>query len=168
MILNITKAQAETHGVDYLGCLAQRNASISKTAMNTPLDKWKWCYEWCERVEGCSLMLSSKPKQESCEDIIKRLIANSMVSLVMYRGSCKYYMPLSVVPQPIQDLIRENEEKVETERKRYQALSQSEKDKELEETLKSLAGPGFAAFGHTSDPVIQAAKRAGVKVFPLE
>lgn len=166
MTLNITKAQAEAHGVDYLGCLAQRNASISKTALNTPIDKWKWCYDWSERVEDRPLAL--KPKQESCEDIINRRIANSRVSLVMFRGSCRYYMPLRVVPQPIQDLIREHEEKVETERKRYQSLSQSEKDKELEEALRDLAGPGFAAFGHSSDPVIQAAKRAGVKVIPLE
>lgn len=168
MKIQITQDHVFSHP-EYRDCIIQKNASKSKTASTVPLDKWKWYYDWCERIEGTSFayMLTHAPVQESCKEIIKRRIAHTMVTLMLCHGSCRYYTPLREVPQQIRDHIRASEKATEAERKRVKALSPAERVKELDEALRALAGPGFAAFGHPSHPAIQAAKRAGVKVIPF-
>lgn len=165
MRMELTLEQARSHGKDYLALLAARNSARAKTSV--PLEQWKFRYDWSEMVQGTSLaemLKGSLPKEETLDERVARRVSNSRVSLVMYYRSRAYYQPLFEVPETINNQIRKNEEKAEAEKKRYEALSPEEQGAELTAALKELAGPGFAAFGPAGSPMIEAARKAGVRV----
>ena len=162
MKMTITDADARRdHPGAVVECIKQMCSSKAKTARTVPLLQWEWRYSWVERIDG-----SVRPG--SPEEEIQRRVDNSGVRLDLFHGRCCFSVSIEV-PAKIIDKIRSGIEAQEAERVRVDALSPDDRQAEIEGLLGELAGPGFVAFGRSDNPIMQAAKRAGVRtIHPKE
>jgi hypothetical protein len=167
MYYPLTHKQAETlHPVAYGELRKKKNASKAKSAKND-LTNFKLGYEVAVMIQGGRLsdLISGRiqPREKTIEEKLADYRKNAHVSLKANFKSLCLYVSLDEVPQSLIEEQRDLYEKEEIERKRFDALSPEDKDKELQRCLSQLAGPGFVAVNPDAH-MQRLCNKAGVRV----
>lgn len=131
----------------------QKKKSRSKSKNISLSEFFKFRYETAERLEGMSLgdMLSNLGKVQkelTVEETVAKRVKNSSTYLVASYNHLRLTFKLETVPTLVVEGYRKSTQDIEDGRKRYAALPQAQKDKELEDNLKELRKhSGFMEFG---------------------
>lgn len=152
----LTMSQAMEEASEAFAEITQAHAaSKSKTSRTTSLKDFKWEFNVAERIDGCGSFMNmvqgamrdamSPPAKLSVEQRLKDVEGRLGVSLRAFKGSQVFYGKVFKVPQRVLNDYRKNYEGDDAEETRVAGLTPTQRDAELQEALKGLAGtPGFS------------------------
>lgn len=157
MYIPLTPEQARTlHPEHYQKMQEEKDRSKAKSA-KIPLEQFTFRYDVSERIDG------SKLDPTNWDKYITGKRARMKTHLVAFKGSYHLYQELPTLPNLVIETLRKGFDKRQAEQKRLCSLTPAQRQQEILDALRQLAGSGF--IGVNLDPKMTAlAKKAGVRV----
>lgn len=152
MKINITEGTVKKDFPNIYKEFREKKKKSKAKGSHVPLSEFEFSFEIAEKIQGCSLndvlsgkVLKDKREEMTVEERLRKQLKNVFVQIQASYG--RYQLRSEVleeIPEQVEDGYRKSIQEQEEERKRVEALTPEERDKETQVLLRELRKyPGF-------------------------